>query len=1128
MKPVRLRVLLLVVILAAVGLAVALATLTTLYRSTLELQQDRLVDLVAARESLTDAVYRASRDDEVTLDLLAEAQREAPALGETGEFTIARREGDEIAFLTPLRHAVGGDPSRVSGAGRAEPMVRALAGLSGTMIGRDYRGERVLAAYRPVDGPGWGLVAKMDLAEIRAPIVRAGGLALLSTLLFVSLGTFAFLRVTTPMTRRLEESEEELKTYFDESLTAMAFTSPTKGWLRANPALCELLGSSFDELAATTWAELTHPDDLAADVAQFERLLAGEIEGYRLEKRFVRSDGGVVPTLLAVKAVRNPDRSVRYVLAQLQDITERVETEAALAASEQRYRRMFGSAPVSIWDEDWSDVITIVRRLADQGVGDLRTYLEQHPEVVQEALRAVRIRDVNAATLTMFEASDKEDLLGSLETVFATPDTLPGFVGELVALAQGREVYATEMALRTVTGRLIHTLLTMSFPPAGSDSGEVLVSLMDISDRKRAEGELADSRAMLQTVVDSVPQRIFWKDLDSRYLGCNAPCAADLGLACPADIVGTSDHDLPWREVAEAYRADDRAVMESGEAKLAFEEPMTDEQGRRLWVRTSKVPLRRHDGEVYGVLGTYEDVTAAKTAEERLRASEERLRRVVMDAPFPIMVHAEDGEVLMVSRVWSEISGYRPEQIPTIADWTSRAYGERRETVRAVIDELHASQRRSHEGEFRITTSSGEERVWDFSSAPLGTLPDGRRAVVSMANDVTEREQARRELEAEKNFSEAMLASLPGVCYLFDETLRFHRWNRNFETVTGYSAAEVDELTPLQLFGGPDQARVAERIGEVFATGESSVEAGFLAKDGTTTPYLFTGRMAAIGDRSFLVGMGIDISARVTAERELAELNAELEQRIAARTRELELTVEQVAAANRELESFSYTVSHDLRAPLRAIDGFSRILLDEHGAQLEDEARRYLQIVRDNTRQMGLLIDDLLAFSRLSRQELRTQPVDLGALAKEAWTELAPDRDGRRVELVVGELPTISGDPRLLKLVFVNLLGNALKFTRPRELARIEVGRSRADGADVCFVRDNGVGFDARYSDKLFGVFQRLHRADQFEGTGVGLATVARILHRHGGRVWADGALDQGATFYLSFDGGDRGSDQPS
>ena len=252
--------------------------------------------------------------------------------------------------------------------------------------------------------------------------------------------------------------------------------------------------------------------------------------------------------------------------------------------------------------------------------------------------------------------------------------------------------------------------------------------------------------------------------------------------------------------------------------------------------------------------------------------------------------------------------------------------------------------------------------------------------------------------------------------------------------------------------------------------------------------------------------------------QEISSLNEELEQRVVElleRTAELE-------AANLELESFAYSVSHDLRAPLRAISGFSRILLEDHGPQLSNEPRRYLQLVRYHVHRMGDLIDDLLAFSSLGRQPLELRPVALTKLVSQALADLGSEQEGRQVEISFGDLPVCRGDPAMLKQVFINLLDNALKYTRKRKVAMIQVGcrdNGKQQGKCVCFVKDNGVGFDMGYADKLFDVFQRLHRAEEYEGTGVGLAIVQRIIHRHGGRVWAEAEVNQGATFYFTLGG---------
>jgi PAS domain S-box-containing protein len=252
-----------------------------------------------------------------------------------------------------------------------------------------------------------------------------------------------------------------------------------------------------------------------------------------------------------------------------------------------------------------------------------------------------------------------------------------------------------------------------------------------------------------------------------------------------------------------------------------------------------------------------------------------------------------------------------------------------------------------------------------------------------------------------------------------------------------------------------------------------------------------------------------DVTEKRQAQEERRRMHQELEERVRCRTAELE-------TANRELEAFAYSVSHDLRAPLRALDGYARILLDDHAAALPPDVQELAGDIRRNAQKMGQLIDDLLTFSRLSRQALRKRRVVPAALVQDILDDLAQERDARQIDVLVGELPACHADPALLRCVWANLLGNAFKYTRKRDRARVEVGCLNRDGQGVYFVRDNGAGFDMRYAGKLFGVFQRLHKAIDYEGTGVGLAIVHRVVTRHGGRVWAEAAVNQGATFYFT------------
>jgi signal transduction histidine kinase len=288
----------------------------------------------------------------------------------------------------------------------------------------------------------------------------------------------------------------------------------------------------------------------------------------------------------------------------------------------------------------------------------------------------------------------------------------------------------------------------------------------------------------------------------------------------------------------------------------------------------------------------------------------------------------------------------------------------------------------------------------------------------------------------------------------------------------------------------------------------AEADAAIILVGGPFTPVFGTDEQAWLQHYAALVSTGLD---RV---RLVGELETKVNE-VTERTRQLE-------AANDELGAFSYSVSHDLRAPLRAINGYTSILLEEFGSGLGDEGLGFLRRVKENGDHMGHLIDDLLAFSRLGRQALRVQPVHTRGIVDRALAQLAPAIDGRQIELVIGDLPDCNSDPALLEQVYVNLLGNAFKYSRKRDGARVEVGsmQGETDSSPVFFVKDNGAGFDMQYADKLFGVFQRLHRNQEFEGTGVGLAIVQRIVNRHGGRVWAEGKVNEGATFYFTLSSG--------
>ena len=269
-------------------------------------------------------------------------------------------------------------------------------------------------------------------------------------------------------------------------------------------------------------------------------------------------------------------------------------------------------------------------------------------------------------------------------------------------------------------------------------------------------------------------------------------------------------------------------------------------------------------------------------------------------------------------------------------------------------------------------------------------------------------------------------------------------------------------------------------------------------------------------------GVARDVTERNRVEQELSVYRQHLEDLVAERTAEIQNSNHKLEGVNQELETFAYSVSHDLRAPLRAVDGFSRILLEEYAPQLDAEGQRIVNVIREGTQKMAQMIDDILAFSRAGRQEIAPAAIDMEELARAALKDLEPALAGRNVKLDIKPLPASHGDAPMIQRLWTNLLDNAIKFTRPKPQGVIEVGAQLGKGETIYYVKDNGVGFDMQYADKLFGVFQRLHGQDEFPGTGIGLAIVKRIVARHGGRVWAEGKVNQGATIYFALPNGGK------
>lgn len=825
-----------------------------------------------------------------------------------------------------------------------------------------------------------------------------------------------------------------------------------------NSAAESLYGWKAEEVVGRNGLEILRTEWPQKEAEEMRRTIA-RIGRWRGEATQARKDGSRFPVEVSSIVLYEEDKQITAYVSVNRDITERKQAE------EERK--------------------------------SLARFPAENPNPILRVDHEGKIIYANAASKPLLD--DWHARVGE-----QVPDDWNQIIGELIHTG-------SKKTIDVPCGMTIYSIIVVPV----SDTNDVNLYGRDITELKQAEEKLRRFELLSEHSRDII---LFMERKDGHILEANAAAQRAYGYSRD-ELLALTIHDLRAADTQD-LAADQMAQADT--SGILFETVHRRKDGS-----TFPVEISSQGATIRGertLISVVRDISERKQAEAAIQLKDELLHMTSEMAKVGGWeFDPETGNGTWTDEV-ARIHDLDPAQETNVELGVSFYMAESRQKIEQAIKEAIEAAK-PYDLELEMVSAKGNHK-W-IRTMGLPSVREGKvTKVQGIFQDITERKRAEEALqrahdELEQKVQErtaalsqansllqALMDHMPDHIYFKDTQSRFIRNSRSQALSLGLrDPAETIGKTDFDFF--PHAAKAYAEEQEVMRSGKPLVdfEEWVVWPDGKET-WVSTTKVPlrnSDGETIGIFGISRDITERKKAEQYIRQLNADLEKQAA-----------QLQAANKELEAFSYSVSHDLRAPLRAIDGYTRILVEDYEAKFDEEGKRICGIISAEARRMGQLIDDLLSFSRLGRKQMYTSRIDMRSMVESAFEELIKEEDRERIDLRIGKLPPVKGDSSLIRQVWVNLLSNAIKFSSKKERAVIEVGSKQTPEENIYFVRDNGAGFDMEYANKLFGVFQRLHGESEFEGTGVGLAIVQRIIRRHGGQVWAEGEVDRGATFYFA------------